>query len=341
MIKNIDIILSSLSINRPILQSMHLEFQKTIFLTITESENVYKIVEKLSPCPVLINSALSVEQTIQRLRFVTSEAVIVMPAFKKLRENKKMLEKIQLVSEGEKNSSSGTRYQGFLIGTFLENDLREKFFEIPYAEFPETLTGEVNVVPSREELGIIRDVIENFEDMEEIRLSLYSAVAFTYPDLKRQNRMSDFKSLLSTADKLFDFWKEDSDIFSTATILGAMIFDAVKSGTFEIAKIENAPASLKNVLLFDAATESLCMKSEVFREILRPFLNNVPFSEAKRFLVKAGYLVPGTDGSLTKKIWIKQGECIERKNLVRLNVGSISRNVGMDNIKLAAYLKNK
>lgn len=339
MVRKIEVILKSLAINCPVLQNWGVGLSMPLLISSTNSEEMSEIVGRLSDNPVVIDSTLSPAKAAEKLRHANSEAVIMRLPMKKLRDNVKTVGKIQMILDSI-DKKGDLCFQGFLIGRNLNEDLRETVLEIPLDDFPETFELDVNVVPDREELIIVKNLINEYGEIDKYRLALYSAVAFTFPGLRRERREHDYYDLLKIADNLCDRWQDCDDYSSAISTLRSLLISAVRSGQYRITKVDYFPENLERVLVFDDLDDSVLMTAKTFRAIFSSFLDSMPKSEAKRIFCEAGLAKIGRNGFLTSKVWIRQGQDAKRLNLVRLKIASITMEAGNQKIKLSEYLKS-
>ncbi|HCA20136.1 MAG TPA: hypothetical protein DEO40_05615 [Treponema sp.] len=337
--KNVDIILRSLAINAPILKAWGVALNRPLFL-IGDTRKTAETIKALSKHPYVIDSSESLQEITRKLKLINSEAVVMELPLKKLCSNVKFMEKMQAAINHSEFNSSMTGYQLFFAGTYAENYLVGDVYEVPLTYFPESLDRKVEVVPSPEELNIVRDIIAGFDGIERDRISLHSAAAFAFPYLQKENRLSDYEALQTTADRLFDFWKEETDQSSLQKTVAILLFDAVKADDYAVQKIENIKGDFEKLIIVDFQEDSLLMTLETFKIIFKKLIDLLSYTETKCRLSELGIVELGYEGCLTRTFTIIQDNLPVKKKLVKVCVKDLSIFKGNRNIQIVDYIKN-
>ena len=321
--REIEVILRSLAVNAPVLNAWHVNLSRPLFLSI-DAEDADKFIKGLSANPVVLSSSLKVTEARQKMSHTNSEAIVMRMPLKKLRDNIRVSMLIQELLDLAESSAKNALL--VFVGNLQDQELSERTFPIHISDFQDTL-DDVDVVPDPSDLKLVEDQISSQKVCDRDRTALYSAAAFCYPKLKYQRRLNDYRKLLSACDRLFDSWVCPIDDLSVVAISNRALFDAIR-------RAEND----QNIII-DQDLSRIYLATDVFKKILGPVLEAVPYSEVKKKLAEAGILMTGPGFQLTHKVTFKTETGLSRKNLVVLDTSKITKTVDREEIRLCDYLK--
>lgn len=328
--KEIIMILAAYCLNYPILCELGLTLNQPIALVVDEIDNAVTVAKRISPAPVLIDSAMKTSHVKEEIKMAYSRGVFVLmpeliPKSSKFQEKIAIAFGVSATSVMDRNTCTTAVF--LMFSKVVPAMYKDKVFEVHIDELPELSPLEVmdKVVPMGAELSVVYDKLQLIEEHAPKVNALLSAAAFLYPQMTAE---SDYQMAIDKARKLCEdaenYRDTDGIVELFLDLLYKLAEESLLSPVYLLPNLdEEGTENLRNGLFLKA--DHLYMHDELFASLAREVQNVVGINALKSALLSHGVIHADSGGYTytTKMSFFDEQGNSKRVRMMRFSLSSI------------------